>query len=170
MHILHAACAAGAPRSCLRKRLRTACAQRDVAYARVGIGLLMRELTRSLRVSKRCLRTQRKRYETLGTYYNTVALDLLSGSWPILFVLQTCVNRLHRVCAMTRARLARNLHDRARHSAARKGPPGSSERHVNIATGELTNVATCQSRIHWIDKYSHNNPARPASTILLNSD
>jgi hypothetical protein len=66
---LHAACAAGAPLSCLRKRLRTTYPQGDVAYARVGIGLLTRKLTRSLCVSKRCLRTQRKRYETLGTYY-----------------------------------------------------------------------------------------------------
>ena len=55
------------PRS---KRLRKAYAQRDVAYARVVIGLLTRELTRSLRVSTRCLRTQQKGYETPGTDYS----------------------------------------------------------------------------------------------------
>jgi hypothetical protein len=70
-HNLHAACAAGAPHSCLGKRLRTTYTQRDVAYTRVVIGLLTRELTRSLRISKQCLRTQQKRYETLGTDYKS---------------------------------------------------------------------------------------------------
>jgi hypothetical protein len=88
MRNLHAACAADAPRSCLRKRLRTTYAQRNVAYARVGIGLLACELTRSLRISKRCLRTQRKRYETLGTrgrhcqnMFGTPLTDCSSDQW-----------------------------------------------------------------------------------------
>jgi hypothetical protein len=58
------ACEALEPRSCvLLETVRQQVARED------DFGLLTRELARSLRISKMCLRTQRKRYETLGAYY-----------------------------------------------------------------------------------------------------
>jgi hypothetical protein len=51
--------AAISPHNTLHTRSCATYTQRDVAYARVPIGLLTRELTRNLRATKRCLPTKR---------------------------------------------------------------------------------------------------------------
>jgi hypothetical protein len=63
MRNLCAGLAMAVPHSSLHTSLHTTYAQRDIAYARVPIGLLTCELTRNLRTTKLCLRTQQNSQE-----------------------------------------------------------------------------------------------------------
>ena len=118
---LHAMCATVVPHNCLCTTLRSTYMQRDVAYVRVLIGLLTCELTRTLRISKRCLRTQQKRYETPGADYNNICCSVVASPkqrFPSTHNTHTCTHTqaytqtcTHMTaCTHTRTLMHKNTH------------------------------------------------------------